>query len=723
MIFLFLGSDGAEEGRKSKRKIEEKDLGGDGETQAHGCAAGTGGVEGDVAVVREEDSLGDGETEAGAVGATGEKAVEDVIGDLGGDSRAGVDDVDHGVARAVVFLREGADGDGSALGHGVGGVEKKVEENLLELSLVDIDVNGLFRRVEAEADFALGELEADEDEGVADDVGEGPARVERGRGLGELEHARDDGFELVKFLADDADIGAAGVVLGEIEAEVAVKEFDDGERIADFVGDLGREQAEGGELLVLAEGVLALKNAGVEPRILEGDGGERRERGEEAFLVVVVAVGVVGEDAEDADGLVFPEHGNGEEGPERGMAGEIDDVDVFGRLDVEKLQMAAGREAGADQAGFQRKVALGQAGPGFAGKGHGAEAAAGGHVFEKQRRSGGEEAEGVARDGVVQLLAFELGDEGEAGGNEVFELPGLSVEMLELPEAEEDVGAFASDGDQIGEVGGGEASDDIAVEVDDAEDLVVVRNERGGHLGTDLGTDGDVARIGADIGHELRPAMKGDPAGDALAGAEGDLTDVGGHALVDLDFQFPGVGVEEGDGAGRGPEVGDGETEDVDHRGARALRSGGQAADGMEQGGIGGGRSGGRLVGVGGGHGGWPQKGAEDAKTEACDFEFRSFALRHRGHGARTQMARRAENGHAFDQCSYYEHWSAAEGSTEKGKRVFDITRFADFPTSALSLCVLCGEKPQGSKTKAGLKALRGFGFCEHGFAVFSARE
>jgi len=58
--------------------------------------------------------------------------------------------------------------------------------------------------------------------------------------------------------------------------------------------------------------------------------------------------------------------------------------------------------------------------------------------------------------------------------------------------------------------------------------------------------------------------VEGDPAGDALAEAEGKV--VGGvqrEAVLDFDFEAAGVGVEEGDRAAGGVEGGDEVFEDV----------------------------------------------------------------------------------------------------------------------------------------------------------------
>src|SRR5690606_9956991 len=142
-------------------------------------------------------------------------------------------------------------------------------------------------------------------------------------------------------------------------------------------GDLGGEQAERGELFVFAQGLFALENARVETGVLQGDGREAGDGGEQAFLVVVVAVRVVGEGGEHAADLVLKEHGHGQHGAQVGIAGQIDDVDEFGRLDVEELDGAAGGKHRGDQAGLQGKIdagggAGGGGGEGFEARGLGA---------------------------------------------------------------------------------------------------------------------------------------------------------------------------------------------------------------------------------------------------------------------------------------------------------------------------------------------------------------
>src|SRR5688572_14946731 len=225
----------------------------DRKADAHGGAGRSGGNERDVAVVAFENALGDGQPESGAAGPAGEKGIENARSEVGGNARAAVDDVDGGERRAAANVLADDDGERAAARHRFGGIEDEIEQDLLELALVGVDHQGGHGRIVAELNLGLRELWADEDESVGDDVGERPARVQGGGGFREVEHAQDDGLELVEFFVDDALVGVPRIVLREIEAEAAVQELDDGKRVSDFVRDLGGEEAEGGELLVLAQ--------------------------------------------------------------------------------------------------------------------------------------------------------------------------------------------------------------------------------------------------------------------------------------------------------------------------------------------------------------------------------------------------------------------------------------------------------------------------------------
>jgi hypothetical protein len=178
---------------------------------------------------------------------------------------------------------------------------------------------------------------------------------------------------LVELFTDDAHVGLARIVGREIDPETTVEKFEDREWVADFVGDLGGEEAQGREAFVFAEGIFALENAGVEAGILQGDSAERGEGSEETFLVVIKAVDAIGEDGEHAEYFAFVTERRGEGGNERGVEGQVVEVAKVGRLDVGEGDGAAGVDGRSEGARIERERARGWRGNGGAG-GQGREA-------------------------------------------------------------------------------------------------------------------------------------------------------------------------------------------------------------------------------------------------------------------------------------------------------------------------------------------------------------
>ena len=108
-----------------------------------------------------------------------------------------------------------------------------------------------------------------------------------------------------------------------------MEELEDGEGITDLVRDLGGEEAEGGEAFVFSEHIFAFEDTGVEPRVLQGDGAEAGEGGAEALLIVVEAMRSIGEHREDGEHFALEQQGAHEHGAQRGIAGNVREVDEF----------------------------------------------------------------------------------------------------------------------------------------------------------------------------------------------------------------------------------------------------------------------------------------------------------------------------------------------------------------------------------------------------------
>ena len=223
------------------------------------------------------NALGDRQAETRAVGATGEERFKNSRPDGLRDTRAGVSEINlgHGVVGAG-GLRAGHR-ELAALGHRMERIESEVEYDLLQLALVSVHPQRARGGGVVQLDARLGQLGAQQDEGVVEDFGQRPVRMQCTRCPGEGEHAGNDAFELFDFFRDDLQVAPPRVIGREIDAQGAVQELDDSERIPDLVGDLGGQQTESNEGFVFAPHLLGLEDPGVEPGILER---HRREAGE-----------------------------------------------------------------------------------------------------------------------------------------------------------------------------------------------------------------------------------------------------------------------------------------------------------------------------------------------------------------------------------------------------------------------------------------------------------
>ena len=112
-----------------------------------------------------------------------------------------------------------------------------------------------------------------------------------------------DPVEVPELFIHDPGVLRARIVGREFQVERVKQHFHYRERIADFVRDLGRQQAQRGQLFVLAQLLLHVHHPFVEPRPLDGDRRQLCERGKNPNLTVGVNVGTRRVNAERADGV------------------------------------------------------------------------------------------------------------------------------------------------------------------------------------------------------------------------------------------------------------------------------------------------------------------------------------------------------------------------------------------------------------------------------------
>ncbi len=220
------------------------------------------------------DAGGEGEAEAGAVGLGREEGVEEPLLDRGFDAGAVVGHFEPDEARSASAgrgrRREHAKADEARparRGDGVGGVAHEVEQGLLDLVAIGEDRRGGGVRLDLEAHLALLETRAEERAHPAEERA-GIDRGEHGLGRpGEAEEVAHDAFEAIDLAVDHRRVLGGGAVEARAFAQGEEPGLDRGEGVADLVGDPRAEFAEGGELLLPGEPVVALD----EPAAERGD--------------------------------------------------------------------------------------------------------------------------------------------------------------------------------------------------------------------------------------------------------------------------------------------------------------------------------------------------------------------------------------------------------------------------------------------------------------------
>lgn len=393
----------------------------------------------DVAAMSTQDALGDGEAEAGAFGAVGEEGVKDLGLLFLGDTVASVaNDKD-----SMVFFEGGLDLDGAAFFHCLGGVENEVENDLLDLAFVDFDAEAVrVLWLELNLDFLLLEFEADKAEGVCGKIIEVAEGIHAFAAAAKAKNALDDFFELVDFFGDDIEVGLARVSGLEVEAKRVKEEFDDGEGVADLVGDFGGQHTECGEFFVAAEGFFGGEDAAVESSVVDGDRCEAGEGGEDFFLVVVESVGRVGKGAEYADGLIFKEDGSGEHGDEAFSLDDFLEVAFFGKGEVRNFDLPTALDGDSDGAFADADVFSG--GEWAVSTDQELCVEVGLVWFEQAERAGMAVHELSSFDGeaLVDVLEVEFAGNAAAEVDEGFELVGFGADLLDEPEFGDDAGGF-----------------------------------------------------------------------------------------------------------------------------------------------------------------------------------------------------------------------------------------------------------------------------------------
>ena len=144
-----------------------------------------------------------------------------------------------------------------AAGHGFFGVEKQVQEDLLQFAGVAVDGRQFPGKIEIDENLRGLELMFEQREGVANDLIQVGGAELRGGGAREVQQPVGDFRGAEALLRDLVEHGPQSIVGVRVAAQLLGEHLrvgrDDGQRSVDLVRDAGGQQADGAELVGLRQ--------------------------------------------------------------------------------------------------------------------------------------------------------------------------------------------------------------------------------------------------------------------------------------------------------------------------------------------------------------------------------------------------------------------------------------------------------------------------------------
>ena len=169
---------------------------------------------------------------------------------LVGHAHAGVAELDADVRGRGAVAREleraGGDREAAAVGHRLDGVEREVQEDLLELRGVGHDRGQVGLKAANELDVVVGQFVAHEQREVVEQFVRIDGAELRFRAAREVEDLLHDAVQPVHFFADDLAVLHARIARWELQVHRVIQHLHHRERIANLVRDLGGEQSQRG---------------------------------------------------------------------------------------------------------------------------------------------------------------------------------------------------------------------------------------------------------------------------------------------------------------------------------------------------------------------------------------------------------------------------------------------------------------------------------------------
>ena len=220
-----------------------------------------------------------------------------------------------------------------------------------------------------------------------------------------------------------------------------VEHFHDRERIANFMRDLRREQAQGGKFFVLTQLLLDIHHALVEPGFFDGDGRQFRQGGQDVDFLVGKTAGLAGINVERADGLPAENQRRAQQGNQPFAPGHVDVLIERGGLHVFQLHRLFAADDDAQETFVHAQARFVQIGWSRRRKLARKSSHSPGFIQHQQRAHARlHQRAGFAGDELQGFIDVEGGIDGSADADQRFQQPGLEAGLFEEPGVVNDLG-------------------------------------------------------------------------------------------------------------------------------------------------------------------------------------------------------------------------------------------------------------------------------------------
>ena len=195
------------------------------------------------------------------------------------------------------------DGERAAIRHRLGGVENQIQKCLFQLRRIAHHQRQVRLQFADQPDVLVGQLVPHQQSEFVNQFVQIHRRKFRFRRAREVQNLLHDFVQVLDFRVNDPGVLRARVAVGKFQIQRVIQQLHHRERIADFVRDLGGEQAERGQFFVLPQLLLHVHDALVKPRLFNRNGRQFRQRAQNADFLVGKIVRPAGINIQRADGL------------------------------------------------------------------------------------------------------------------------------------------------------------------------------------------------------------------------------------------------------------------------------------------------------------------------------------------------------------------------------------------------------------------------------------